>query len=153
MEVRAADAADAGEVVRLARLMFESMGLDASGAEWQREGERHVRERLGRDLAVFVAEHPAVPGRLVASAAGTIAVRLPGPRNLLGRAGYVQWVSTEPDFRGLGLGRALMEALLSWYKTNGVGNVELHATPNGEPLYRSLGFDENGARALRRLGW
>jgi GNAT superfamily N-acetyltransferase len=150
MDVRAATADDAREVVRLGRLMFEAMGIDASGEEWQREGERHVRQRLGRDLAVFVAAHPEIPNRLVASAAGTIAARLPGPRNSAGRVGYVQWVSTEPDFRRRGLCRRLMESLLAWYGANEVDSVELHATPDGEPLYRSLGFSDGGARALRR---
>jgi GNAT superfamily N-acetyltransferase len=153
MDIRAATADDAREVVRLARMMFEAMGIDASGPAWQLEGERHVRQRLGLDLAVFVAAHPEDADRLVASAAGTIAARLPGPRNGAGRVGYVQWVSTEPDFRRRGLGRRLMESLLAWYGANDVANVELHATPDGEPLYRSLGFGDAGARALRRGAW
>jgi GNAT superfamily N-acetyltransferase len=150
VEARAATVEDAAESVRLARLMFESMGLDSSDAEWQREGERHVRERLGRDLAVFVVEDPARSGKLIASAAGTIVARLPGPLNPSGRAGYVQWVSTEPAFQRMGAGRVVMEALLDWYDANGVRTVELHATVAGETLYRSLGFDDEGPRALRR---
>lgn len=38
MEARFARVEGAGEIVRLARIMFESMGHDASGGEWQREG-------------------------------------------------------------------------------------------------------------------
>ena len=81
--------------------------------------------------------------------AGTVAHRLPGPRNRGGRAGYVQYVCTEAKHRGRGLGRAVMEALVDWYRANGVGVVELHATADGEPLYRSMGFDEGDNPALR----
>jgi GNAT superfamily N-acetyltransferase len=129
--------------------MFESMGTDSSDPGWQAAGERHVRSRLGVDLAVYVADGP--DGRLVASAAGTVSQRLPTPNNPSARVGYIQWVCTEAAWRGQGLGRAVMEALLAWYEAEHVAVVELHATPDGEPFYRSLGFDAGeGSVALRR---
>ena len=73
--------------------------------------------------------------------------------NLTGRSGYVQWVATEPELRRRGAGRAVMRALLAWYGAAGVTVVELHATSDGEPLYRSLGFDDDGPPALRRRAW
>jgi GNAT superfamily N-acetyltransferase len=138
------------EIVRLAREMFNSMGMDLSERGWEAEGLGHVRDRLGDDLAVFVVDHPAAPGRLVASAAGTIARRLPGPLNPSGRAGYVQWVFTDPEYRGRGLGSAVMSALIGWYDDRGVRTLELHATESGEPVYRALGFTDEGPLALRR---
>src|SRR5579859_5053888 len=88
MEARPAVANDAGEIVRLARLMFESMGIDLSDATWEEEGRRQVRERIGGDVAVFVVDDPIRPGRLVASAAGVITRRLPTPSNEHGLVGY-----------------------------------------------------------------
>jgi len=149
MEVRAAVASDADEVVRLAAIMFESMGVDPAGT-WADAGVRQVTERLGADLAVFVVDHPNGAGRLVASAAGTVAQRLPGPSNPNGLAGYVQWVCVDPDYRRHGLARQVMSRLLAWYGDRGVGTIELHATPMAEQLYLSLGFGEAGGRALRR---
>lgn len=150
METRPAEVEDAAEVVRLAAMMFESMGMDTSDPAWHEEGRRHVHERLGQDLAVFVVDHPLAPGRLVASAAGTVARRLPTPMNPSALAGYIQWVCTEPDFRGRGLARRVMAALMSWYEAHGVPTVELHATAQADALYRSLGFDDSGPVALRR---
>jgi GNAT superfamily N-acetyltransferase len=152
LRVRDAVAGDAPEVVRLARLMFESMGLDAADPRWQRDGEQQVRDRLGSDLAIYVVDHPTEGGRLVCSAAGIIARRLPTPGNPAATAGYVQWVATEPAFRRQGLARAVMTALLDWYRRREVALVELHATADGEPLYRSLGFSEGPGPALRRMG-
>ncbi len=152
MIARMARVEDAASIVGLARLMFESMGMDASSSEWQDAGVSHVMSRLGVDLAVFVVDHPSGSG-LVASAAGTVSRRLPGPQNPSAMTGYIQWVATAVDFRRQGLGRLTMQGLLDWYAARGVGSLELHATPEGEPLYRSLGFGESGGRALRRLAW
>jgi GNAT superfamily N-acetyltransferase len=150
VQTRPATPADAAEVVRLARIMFESMGVVASAEEWAREGARKVRQWLGHDLAVLVVDHPSEPGRLVASGAGVVTRRLPGPGNPSGLVGYVQWVCVDEAFRRNGLARQVMGGLLAWFDGRGVGAVELHATPAAEGLYRSLGFDESGGRALRR---
>jgi GNAT superfamily N-acetyltransferase len=130
--------------------MFESMGMDVSDGSWEEAGCRQVHLRLGKDLGVFVVDHPRQEGRLVASAAGTVAHRLPTPTNSTGLAGYVQWVCTDPAYRGQGLGRRVMRALIDWYEVIGVPTIELHSTPMAEALYRSLGFDDSGPRALRR---
>jgi GNAT superfamily N-acetyltransferase len=136
MRARPAKASDAAEVVRLATAMFESMGADLSDQGWVTAAVMAVDERLGRDLAVFVVDHPSEEHRLVASAAGTINRRLPTPMNPGGLAGYVQWVCTDTDYRGRGLARQVMASLMDWYSSQGVPAVELHATPMAEPLYR-----------------
>ena len=149
-EARLARIEDAAEIVRLARLMFESMGASGSDGLWERATLQHVQDRLGADLAIFVVDDPIHEGRLVASAAGTINRRLPGPFVPHGVVGYVQWVCTDLDHRRQGLSRQVMAALLAWYEERQVPVVELHATPMGEPLYRSMGFDDPKPRALRR---
>src|SRR5260221_9049981 len=133
--------------------MFASMGMDVSDERWLYEGRRHVNERLGHDLAVFVVDHPSQPGRLAASAAGTVTARLPTPVNPSGLTGYVQWVCTDPDLRRRGLGRQVMTSLLRFFDDRGVVTVELHSTQGAEPLYRPLGFGDDGPRALRRRLW
>jgi GNAT superfamily N-acetyltransferase len=149
LPVRRADPADATEVARMGALMFESMGLAPDG-EWRRAAERRLAAGLANgSVAAFVVDDPDVPGRLIANAAGTTADRLPGPLNPSGRAGYVQYVCTEAAQRGTGLGRAVMAAIIDWYRANDVGVVELHATADGEPLYASMGFSSGGNPALR----
>lgn len=62
----------------------------------------------------------------------------------------------EQASRGLGVGRALVAALLDWTAGNaGIERVELHvhaANSAARRLYRSLGFEEEGVRraAIRR---
>lgn len=152
MATRVATSSDVDEVVRLAALMYASMNHDVSKPEWIEAARRHFLTRLGSDLVVFVVDD-AGGRRLVASAAGTINARLPAPNNLTGEVGYVQWVATDEHARRQGHARATMQALLDWYDARGVRVVELHATPAGEPLYRELGFADNGPVALRRRPW
>ncbi len=147
--VRVATADDFSEVLRLAEIMYESIGMDTDTPGWRNAAYAMLAERLGRDAAVFVADHPDEPGRLVASGAGSIATRFPGPANLTGRVGYIQWVATEAAWRHRGLARAIMTALLDWYRALEVTMIELHASSDGEPLYRSLGFDEGAQPGFR----
>lgn len=149
-EARAAGLADADEIVRLGGVMFESMGRAVTVGGWEKHARRLLEAGLGNDLAAFVVDSPVEPSRLIASCVGLICQRLPSPGSADGRAGYVQWVCVEAAFRGKGLGRAVMAALLGWFDSRGVRRVELHATTVAEPLYRSLGFSEPGLIALQR---
>ena len=56
-----------------------------------------------------------------------------------------------PEHRGRGLARAVVSAGLSWLDEMGAEVVDLHATPDAERLYRSLGFSEARSLALRRV--
>lgn len=155
---RPAGGADAAEVVRLAELMFRPLVGDAlddaAWAQWSAASEAAVRDRLGRDLAVFVVDDPDRPGRLAACGGGTVQRRLPNPWHPDGLAGYVQWMSTDEAWRRRGMGRAVLRALLAWFESRGVDNVELHATPDGAALYRSEGFWRGtGGLPMRRRPW
>jgi GNAT superfamily N-acetyltransferase len=152
VQTRPAVPEDASELVRMAELMYESMGLPVDDA-WRATAVEQTRARLGRDVMGFVVERSddgTAPGRIVASGIGVTPVRMPGPTNLSGRFGYIQWVATEPDMRHRGYARAVLSALLAWFDAAGVTTVELHATPLGEPLYRSLGFENDDNPGLRR---
>ena len=49
-------------------------------------------------------------------------------------------VYTDPELRGQGIARALMDTLMSWATFQGFDRVFLHASEFGRPLYQSLGF-------------
>jgi ribosomal protein S18 acetylase RimI-like enzyme len=149
MFTRLATRADAAEVVRLAALMYASMGL-VTDLDWLAHAAAAFARRTGDDLVAFVVDRPEGEPGLVASGVGMVSLRLPSPNNPEGRVGYIQWVATETDFRRQGLARLVLLALVQWFDERRVPVIELHATPDGEPLYRSLGFGEDNAVALRR---
>ncbi|MFD7661133.1 GNAT family N-acetyltransferase [Streptomyces sp. NPDC059788] len=142
---RAAGPGDAEELVRLRRLMFRFMnGRDEPG-EWERTAVESARRQLSGDapwLVGFVVEAAGGAG-LAACAVGRVEERLPAPGHPSGLFGFVFSVCTDPEYQGRGCARATTEALLKHFAERGVSRVDLHATPDAERLYRSLGFAEH----------
>ncbi|MGZ4714365.1 MAG: GNAT family N-acetyltransferase [Acidimicrobiia bacterium] len=150
MSVRPARADDLPELIRLAAVMFASVGLDAAADAWRAAGRVRVADGLADgSVAGFVVEQPAGGGALAAAALATICRRLPTPSNPGGLVAYVQWVATDPAHRRRGHARAVMEALVVWARDAGAGSVDLHASGDGEPLYRAMGFAEHRNPELR----
>ncbi|MEE6263239.1 GNAT family N-acetyltransferase [Plantactinospora sonchi] len=103
-----------------------------------------------RDDLVRSGDHAGpAPGGLVACAVGVIETRLGDPTNPSGESGYVFNVATESGYRRRGYARACVARLLDWYRRRGIPVVDLRATPDGEALYRSLGFVSSATPVLR----
>ena len=149
-EVRRAGPDDAAELTRLRIVMFADMGRDLAplDEDWRRRNVAHFRRRLAETevFAAYVVDRPG--GGLAASAVGWTNEHLIGTANRTGRSGYIANMCTDPAYRRRGYGRATLVALLAWLRTTGITTVDLHATPDGEPLYRTLGFTEPTDRAL-----
>ncbi|GAA2537900.1 hypothetical protein GCM10010435_01340 [Winogradskya consettensis] len=149
IEARRATRADAREVMRLRKVMLESMDREVADGPWQDRGaEIFETQVLGGTLGVFVVDIPDGPG-LAACVVGAIDQRLPNPNDPDGRRGYVYNVATDPAYRRRGFSRACMQALLDWYARSGVTVVDLRASPDGLPLYESLGFRRTADPAMR----
>jgi GNAT superfamily N-acetyltransferase len=58
---------------------------------------------------------------------------------------WVGMVLTHPDYRKRGYARRLLDAALARARELGIRSVKLDATPEGEPIYRSLGFETEQA--------
>ena len=141
-EVRRADPDDAAELTRLRIVMLTDTGRDPRllDEDWSRRNVAHFRRRLTEtDLfAAYVVDRP--DGGLAACAIGWLNEQLVGTANPVGKVEYVANMSTDPAYRRRGYGRAALVALLAWLRSTGITIVDLHATPDGEPLYGSLGF-------------
>jgi GNAT superfamily N-acetyltransferase len=137
MKVRPAETADAAEIVYLGALMYKSVGAKPTPI-WALDSTAMVKERLGSDLYGVVID--AEEGGLAACGLMNIGPRLPRPGRQAHRSGYVQWVSTAPQYHRRGYAREIMLALLEWTDEQGIEVVELHATPTGRELYEELGF-------------
>lgn len=143
--------ADLDELIRLRAVMFASMDIDPRTEVWDGAARRLLADGFGDATAhAVVADHPDGGGRLVACGVATVERRLPSPNNPTGRHGYIASMVTDPGFRRRGLARQIMEALLDWLEGQGVTSSSLHATEQGAPLYRSLGFREPHTPELRR---
>ena len=141
---------DAAELTRLREVMITSLGpmLDTSWRQLCTEAFRAALADPGGPLQAFVTDAPDEPGLLAASSVGVIQRRLPGPSNPSGMTGYILSVATDPRFRRQGHARAVVTATLEWLRSCGVPRADLHASDEGEPLYRDLGFHEPRGIAL-----
>lgn len=147
---RQAVVADAEELTRLREVMISTFGPvpDHSWREPCIEAFRVALADPAGPLQAFVTDAPDQPGMLAACSVGVIQQRLPGPANWSGRTGYVLSVATDPRFRRQGHARAVVVATLDWFRDRGVPRVDLHASDQGESLYRDLGFHEPRGVAL-----
>jgi len=59
------------------------------------------------------------------------------------------WYATDAGYRRRGYSRACLHALLDWYGQRRITTIDLRATPDGEPLYRALGFRPVAAPTMR----
>jgi ribosomal protein S18 acetylase RimI-like enzyme len=141
-EARRAKPDDAEELMRLRMVMLAGMpgATPPEPGPWLEAGADVLRRRL---------TDPAE--RLAACVVGAIDERLPGPGGASRWRGYVYNVATDPAYRRRGFSRACVRALLSWFAERGVEVVDLRASPDGEPLYASLGFVRTKDPAMRLI--
>jgi GNAT superfamily N-acetyltransferase len=153
MNARRATADDAAELVRLRAVMIADLSLPDGDDNWREPSRQILAKRLDEPsatMAAFVVDRPDGAGEgLAACVVGTIEQRLGRPGDPEGRTGYVFSVATDPDMRRRGYSRQCMNALLNWYREAGLRRVDLRASPDGAPLYRSLGFTPSRDPAMR----
>jgi GNAT superfamily N-acetyltransferase len=144
--IRRANATDVPAVLEL-RLAFDAELAGQLPPERARAHVASAREYLETHLAdgrflAWVAEVP--DGTLVAMAGMVVIDRPPHPRSRRPGEGVVYNVYTAPAWRGRGIARHLMEAVIESARTLRLRRVLLRTSDAGRPLYDSLGFVDPG---------
>ena len=123
--------------------MFNAMGhSDVHQPGWRQAFIDWAGAALATDdVVAFVAVDSAAGA--VSCALGQVSRHAPSPHNPAGLSARISNVVTVPAFRGRGLARGCLEALVEWYRTSTeVYDLNLSATSDGAFLYRSVGFEE-----------
>ena len=152
MDVERASAADTDELVvlRIAYLTEDSGVLDKSVEDAIRAGlPSYFRSHLSRDLHAYVVREG---GRIVSCAFLVVVEKPMSPAFMSGRTGIVLNVYTHPGHRRRGYAKQVMETLLADARELGLSSVELQATDDGYPLYRSIGFFDDESK-YHRMKW
>ena len=136
--------------MRLSYLIEDNGSLDAQDLEAiKRELPGYFQAHLGKDLFVYVIRD----GQTIVSCAFLLTVEKPmSPAFINGKTGMVLNVYTCPSYRRKGCAKKIMEALLSEAKKMEISVIELKATEDGYPLYRSVGFVDDGSK-YHRMKW
>lgn len=133
------------------RALLESP--DAFGSTYGEESSQSVRawrdwaagRWRGGVAAVFLARDDERP---VGTATGAVYEAEPRVTHV-----YAMWV--EPDARGAGVGRALVDAVTGWARAGGCDRLVLNVTDSNaaaRAFYEACGFEETGEREPLRSG-
>ena len=121
--------------VSIDRNMEQLLGPFGQGGWAQRKSQAIAEDCRLQGDGVFVAE--AADGQVV----GYVTTRL----NPQSRIGWIPNLAVDPAHQGQGLGRALLEHAISFFRQQGmqIAKIEtLDQNPVGQKLYPSLGFKE-----------
>ena len=148
--IRSASLDDLPHILRHRRAMYFEMGCRDDDAldRMEAASERFFREAIPKGTyCEWLAETP--DGR-VAGGGGIVIVEWPGSfGNPTTRRGWILNVYTEPEFRRQGVAQQIMEAILTWCRSEGFVFVALHASEFGKPLYERMGFTPTNEMRLR----
>jgi GNAT superfamily N-acetyltransferase len=145
MQMRNARPEDAPVIAQQRTHMFLEMGrvTEAGVPELLRVSTSYLARALV-DQAYHGWLMESADGKIIGGAGLLLRPLMPRPDAMSGPEAVVLNVYVEPEFRRRGVARALMEALLHWCRTQDIPRIVLHPTPNGQPLYESLGFKLRG---------
>jgi GNAT superfamily N-acetyltransferase len=141
VRIRRGTAADIPAIIRHRLGMFTEMGI----------GDPSTYEAYASEFRTFVSQAmPAgsfhswlaetVEGRVVSGGAVLIVPWPANPKDRKQQRAFLLNVFTEPAFRRRGIARSVVQTIVDWCRAQGFGSVFLHASENGRPLYRSMGF-------------
>jgi ribosomal protein S18 acetylase RimI-like enzyme len=148
--IRLATLEDLEDLVRLRRMMFESMGyknaqdLDAA----DKAATTYFQEAIpSGEFHGWLAVTPT--GQAIGSGGAVIDRHPPGPNNLSGRTGYIVNIGTMPEYRHQGIAGHMILTVLAWLSEQNVQHVTLHASDMGRSLYEKLGFSYSNEMRLQ----
>ena len=143
------------DIESLVRMRTEYLAEDNGGlddrdlAAIQRDLPGYFRANLDKDLFVYVIRD----GQEIVSCAFLLLVEKPmSPAFINGKTGTVLNVYTCRPNRRRGYARMIMEALLAEAREKEISVLELKATEDGYPLYRSVGFRDDGSK-YKMMKW
>ena len=134
------------------RIIFLSEAYGALSPEKISELKKSLMEYFARSFEnntfiSWIAEYDEKP----VGFSGLVIREQPGNfETINGRTGYILNMFTLKEFRNNGICKMLFQKLLDEANILGLDKVELHATNDGESVYRQFGFNEPHDKALEK---
>lgn len=116
---------------------------DYENVDWEtlrKNNEDYYKEHLadGTHTACFAID--TEQERIVGCGGICYQKEMPSPDNLSGTNAYLMNIYTLPEYRGGGIGRKIVEFLLSDAEQKGTEKIYLESSDPAKGLYRELGF-------------
>jgi len=138
MKIRKASKADSKWILHHRIEMFKDMGeSEESLIETTKLTERYLEDDWTEDYLYFIIEDDST----VVGGCGISTFRIPPQLSQpSGIYAYLSNMFIEPEYRGKGIGRELVDFVVDFCRKEKIGLLFLHASDKGLPLYQSLGF-------------
>lgn len=139
---------DLDDLLRWRAEVVEHVFGGAPGAELMEANRGYYgRHVAGGSHLAFLA---LVDGKEAGCGSLCLSEELPSPDNPSGRCAYLMNIYVRRPFRRHGVAHAVVERLVEEARARGCGKIYLEATPDGRPVYASLGFrDMEGMMKLQ----
>ena len=140
IEIREATLDDITEILRQRRAMYEDMDYNDSAAltAMVTLSAEYLTKAIPQGS--FRAWLVSIEDRIVGGGAIVISPWPAHPYDLECRRATILNVYTDREYRRRGVARQIMQTMIDWCRAEGFAQVALHASPDGRPLYESLGF-------------
>ena len=120
--------------------LVSDLGLIAdNAAPIRRQLRGYFRKHIDIDLIAALAH---INGRCISTAFLVISEMPANPSFITGIIGTMLNVYTLPEYRRRGIATQVIRFLIDEAAQRKVSRIDLNASPEGIPLYRSLGFTE-----------
>ncbi|MCR5072222.1 MAG: GNAT family N-acetyltransferase [Clostridiales bacterium] len=118
---------------------------DSKRPDWEaikKNNEEYYKEHLadGTHTACFVLNED--DGESIGCGGICYQREMPSPDNLTGTNGYLMNIYTLPEYRGQGVGRKIIEFLISDAKERGTEKIYLESSVGAKHLYEEIGFSD-----------
>lgn len=138
--LRLASVSDLSTIIHHRRCMFIDMGFrDEEGLDAM-EATSAPFIKAGLEAGSYRAWLLEEANRVIAGGCVLVAGFPSSPSDPRPRRAWILNMYTEPEHRGVGLAKRIMEAMITWCREQGFESVSLHASEAGRHLYESLGF-------------
>jgi hypothetical protein len=152
LAIRRASSADIGTIIEY-RIIFLSETYGIPTPEKELRLRKSLQEYLERSVEnnsfiSWIADYENKP----VGFSGMVIREQPGNFEIPeGRTGYILNMFTLKDFRNNGICKMLFQKLLGEASLFNLEKIELHATVDGEPVYRQFGFTGPHDKALEKI--
>lgn len=151
---RVANATDLERVVELAREVIGELRPTKGGDVWARTAGRAEPVEDALRAALADHDHLVVVGTVDESVVGYGVARYNELRDG-GRLGVIGDLFVSSDFRGVGVGEAMMDLLMGWCEEQGCFGVDSVALPGNRPtknFFEGFGLVARAIVVHKRLG-
>ncbi len=126
--VRRAEPADVGRLAELAAAAVEELSAGRGGAGWARTTARRAPFEPAFESAIGADDHLVLVGTLDGTPMGYAVARVEALPDG-GRLGVIDDLYVDPGAREVGIGEAMIDAILAWCRAEGCFGVDSLALP------------------------